>query len=58
MHSFSRGAVLISLAMALSAVTPPALAAELKVLAPNAVKEAVSEIAARFEHQAVIGECK
>jgi molybdate transport system substrate-binding protein len=41
----------IFLAMALTASSLPALAAELKVVAPNAVKEAVAEIAARFEKE-------
>jgi Bacterial extracellular solute-binding protein len=45
----SHRAVLILLAMALSASSLPAWAAELKVLAPNAVKEALSEIASHFE---------
>src|SRR6185436_6044791 len=47
----SRCAVSIFLAMALTASSLPALAAELKVVAPNAVKEAVAEIAARFEKE-------
>jgi molybdate transport system substrate-binding protein len=37
--------------MTLIASSPPALAAELKVVAPNAVKEAVTEIATRFEKE-------
>jgi molybdate transport system substrate-binding protein len=43
--------VSIFLAMALTASSLPALAAELKVVAPNAVKEVVAEIAARFEKE-------
>jgi hypothetical protein len=47
----SHRAVFILLAMALSASSPPAWAAELKVLAPNAGKEALSEIASHFEQE-------
>jgi molybdate transport system substrate-binding protein len=47
----SRCAAYLFLAMALTASSLPALAAELKVVAPNAVKEAVAEIAARFEKE-------
>jgi molybdate transport system substrate-binding protein len=45
---YSRGAGYLVLTLTLSL---PALAAELKVVAPNAVKEAVTEIAARFEKE-------
>lgn len=47
----SHCAVYLLLAMTLTASSPPALAAELKVVAPNAVKEAVAEIATRFENE-------
>lgn len=47
----SHRAVFILLAIALSASSLPAWAAELKVLAPNAVKEALSEIASHFEQE-------
>ena len=47
----SRWAVYLFLAIALPASSLPALAAELKVVAPNAVKEALAEIAASFEKE-------
>lgn len=46
-----RLALCLSLAMVPTAFSLAAAAAELKVIAPNAVKEAVSEIASRFEQE-------
>jgi molybdate transport system substrate-binding protein len=47
----SRCAVYLFVATALTTWSLAAMAAELKVVAPNAVKEAVAEIAARFEKE-------
>ena len=47
----SRWVVWLLVAIALPAASLASLAAELKVVAPNAVKEAISEIAARFERE-------
>lgn len=44
-------ALCLPLAMVLTASSLATVAAELKVVAPNAVKEAVSEIASRFERE-------
>lgn len=48
----SCAAMFLLWALALFASNPLALAAELKVVAPNAVKESIVEIAARFEKEA------
>jgi molybdate transport system substrate-binding protein len=50
-RSLSHGAVCLLLAVAVSTLAFPASAAELKLVAPNAVKEALAEIAARFERE-------
>jgi len=47
-----RGHCAIFLVMALTISSVPLLAAELKVVAPNAVKDAVAELSARFEKEA------